>query len=103
MVIRIYIEEDKIEVLKTWPKLWLIKNISVFIDLANFYCYFIKNFNNKIVILLISIFKTIILSILARFGQIKASKDETNTKNDSSINDSRIDNRITNLLNSTKI
>ncbi len=100
---RIYIEENKIKVLKTWPKPQLIKNISVFIDLANIYCYFIKNFNNKIIALLISILKTMAPSTLARSGQMKANENETDTKNDGNIDGGRIDDRIANLLNSTKI
>ncbi len=53
----IKMEEERIEGIKTWPKLQSVRNIQILLSFANFYKRFIRNFN-KIAILLTSILRT---------------------------------------------
>ncbi len=52
----IRIEEDRIEVIKTWLEPWSVENIQVFLGFANFYRTFIKNYS-KIAAPLISMLR----------------------------------------------
>ena len=45
MVRGIMIEEEKIEVVKTWPEPQSVRDIQVFLGFVNFYRRFIRNFN----------------------------------------------------------
>lgn len=51
----IKMDKEKIVVVKTWPELQLVRDIQVFLDFANFYRKFIKNFS-RIAVPLISMF-----------------------------------------------
>lgn len=63
LVKELYIKDEKIKMMKTKSKSQSIQNILVFIDLAKFCQQFIKS-PHKIVILLISILRTTLLTIL---------------------------------------
>ncbi len=53
----IKMEEERIEVVKTWPEPQLVRDIQVFLGFANFYKRFIRNFN-RIVVPLTSMLRT---------------------------------------------
>lgn len=54
----INMQENRIEVIRTWPKLKCVRDIQVFIEFANFYRKFIKKFNKKIDFLIFMIKNT---------------------------------------------
>ncbi len=53
----IKIEEKKIEIIKEWPKSQLVRDIWIFLNFANFYKMFVRNFS-KITTPLILIIRT---------------------------------------------
>ena len=53
----VQIENKKMEVLKIWPELKLVRDIQVFLGFANFYHYFIQGFS-KLVTSLTSMLRT---------------------------------------------
>ena len=67
-------EDEKIEVVRNWPKAKSIYNIQVFISFTNFYWQFICDFS-KIAAPLISILKTTESSSLA-LRELRADDDE---------------------------
>lgn len=73
-------EEERIEIIKTWPKPQSIKEISVFWSFANFYPRFIQGFDKIAVLLLL---------ILKRTAGVFSP---TNVKKSKETSDSAIDN-----------
>ncbi len=51
----IKMEEEKIKAVKDWPEPQLVRDILVFLDFANFYRRFIKNFNKIIALLILMV------------------------------------------------
>lgn len=73
----------------------------MFLGFANIYRRFIKSLN-KIVASLTLILKTTVLSIPAYLARTRTDENKFGIDGSGSINGSRIDNRIANLLSSTK-
>ena len=60
----IKMEEEKIDIVKKWPKPQSVRDIQVFIGFANFYQHFIKDFS-RIVVLLTAMLKITGLSVIS--------------------------------------
>ena len=94
-------EEERIKVVKTWPKPQSVRDIQVFIGFANFYRRFIKGFS-KIVASLTSMLKTTAPSTPARLVRVRVNKNKLDTGSGDGIGGGRINDRIVNL-SSTKM
>ncbi len=70
-------KEERIEAVKTWPEPKSVRDIQVFLGVANFYWRFIKNFN-RIPTPLTSILRTTSESSDARSLSIRANDDNYN-------------------------
>lgn len=74
LVQSIRMEEERIEVLKFWPKLQSVRNIQIFLGFAIFYKKLIRNVNRIIVLVFTSIIQTTNDNDLS----IQASENKTN-------------------------
>ena len=94
-------EEKRIEAVKAWPEPQSIWDIQVFLGFANFYRWFIKGFS-KIAAPFTSILKTIPPTLEARPVRLRAYQNELSNNDGGGIGGGRIDDRLANLLCSTK-
>lgn len=80
----------------------MIFEIQVFLSFANFYKWFTKSFS-KFFALFILILKIIGAIALIKLGYTNANNNKYNTNSNNYINVGKIDNKITNLSNKTKV
>ena len=93
---RVRMKDERIKVVKNWPKPTSLRDIQVFIGFANCYRRFIQGFS-RIAALLTSILKTTGLSETMVLRAFKAGNNEIVGSNDS-----RIDETIVNLSKNEK-
>lgn len=102
----IKIEEERIEVMKTWPNRNLIKKIYIFLGFANFYKKFIRNFS-KITTSFIVMLQTTPISLDSSFLVIRANQESYNRgiKDGNGVDDivSSVSSRNKYLLNMGKL
>ena len=95
-------EEERIKAVKAWSEPQLIKDIQVFLNFANFYRRFIKDFS-KIAALLTSMLKTMAPSTLAGSAYTKTNENELDINSGGGIGSDRVNDRIENLSRSIKV
>ena len=61
---------DKVKVIQDWPNPWKVKDIQSFLGFANFYCHFIYNFSNIVILLTCLICKPIPFIAFLNLDQI---------------------------------
>lgn len=88
-------------IVKIWLKLQIIHDIQIFLNLANFYKQFIKDFS-KIATLFTLMLKTTISSTSGLLGHTKRNINKLDKDSDGGINGGKIDDRIVNLLTTIK-
>ena len=97
----IYINNKQIEVIRDWLKSQLIQDIQVFLGFANFYCYFIQDFN-QIATPLISMLRTIRIDLSTTNPVLIDKGSIMNRVGNSEVNGAKVDTKTAKYKNKAK-